>query len=257
MMWLGVGVGCVWGGLGGRARGPLEVDPQRHGAADVGDEPLLLARAAPTWIARDRKAGARAAIAEGSDMVVLDDGLQNPALRYDASLIVVDAGYGFGNRRLLPAGPLRETIDDGLARATAIVLIGDDPHGLARELQSRAPVLRAHLVPDDAALALKGRRVLAFAGIGRPEKFFDTLAALGATVVDRVAFADHHPYTADDAMRLVEDAERRDAVPVTTAKDFVRLPEGSQRMVTAIGVSLRFDEPQRLDDILKQACRGR
>jgi tetraacyldisaccharide 4'-kinase len=217
----------------------------------------LLARAAPTWIARDRKDGARAAIAEGVDTIVLDDGLQNPALRYAASLVVVDAGYGFGNRRLLPAGPLRERIDDGLARATAIVLIGDDAHGLGRELQRHAPVLHAHLVPDDAALALKGRRVFAFAGIGRPEKFFDTLAALGATIVDRVAFADHHPYTADDAMRVVEDAQRRDAVPVTTTKDFVRLPEGSQRLVTPVGVSLLFDEPGRLDDILKAACRGR
>jgi tetraacyldisaccharide 4'-kinase len=252
----GLRVGCLSRGYGGRNRGPLEVDPARHTAAEVGDEPLLLARAAPTWIARDRKDGARVAIAEGVDVLVLDDGLQNPALRYDIVLVVVDGAYGFGNRRLLPGGPLREPVTTGLARATAIVLIGDDTGGPATELQRSAPVLRARLVPDDAALRLKGRRVLAFAGIGRPQKFFDTLAELGADVIHTAAFADHHSYTPEEAMYLVEEAQRQDAIPVTTAKDFVRLPNGSQRMVTAVGVSLRFDDPEALDRILQPARHG-
>jgi tetraacyldisaccharide 4'-kinase len=249
-------IACLSRGYGGKNRGPLQVDPARHGAGDVGDEPLLLARAAPTWVARDRKDGARVAIAEGIDVLVLDDGLQNRALRYDVVLVVVDAAYGFGNRRILPAGPLREPVAEGLARATAIVLIGDDPNNLAAELQRSAPVLRARLVPDDAALRLKGRRVLAFAGIGRPQKFFDTLHELGTDVVHREAFADHHPYTPEEAMQLVEEAQRRDAIPVTTAKDFVRLPNGSQRMVTPVGVSLRFDDPDALDRILEPVRHG-
>lgn len=247
----GLRVGCLSRGYGGRLRGPVQVDPAHHTAAEVGDEPLLLARAAPSWIASDRKDGARVAIAEGVDVLVLDDGLQNPALAHDVALIVVDGGYGFGNGRLLPAGPLREPLDQGLARATAVVLIGDDPRHLADTLGRRLPVLRAQLVPDDAALRLKGRKVLAFAGIGRPAKFFETLARLGAEIVQCVALADHHPYTADEARRLVEDAQRLDAVPVTTAKDFVRLPNGSRRMVTPVHVRLRFDEPADLDRLLE------
>jgi tetraacyldisaccharide 4'-kinase len=252
----GLRVGCLSRGYGGALRGPVQVDPARHTAADVGDEPLLLAAAAPSWIARDRKDGARVAVAEGVDVLILDDGLQNPALVHDIVFVVVDAGYGFGNGRLLPAGPLREPIDEGLRRAAAVVLIGDDRRRLGAALSARVPVLRAQLVPDDAALRLKGQKVLAFAGIGRPAKFFDTLEQLGAELVARVEFADHHPYTPDDAMRLVESAQRLGASPVTTAKDFVRLPKDSRRMVTAVHVHLRFDEPERLAQLLEPMRRG-
>ncbi len=252
----GLRVGCLSRGYGGTERGPLEVDPRRQDASEVGDEPLLLAQAAPTWIARDRKDGARVAIAEGVDVLILDDGLQNRSLAHDLAFVVVDAGYGFGNSRLLPAGPLREPIDQGLARAAAVVLIGDDRTGLARRLGARAPVLTARLVPDEEAQHLAGRKVLAFAGIGRPAKFFETLAQLGAQLVGRVEFADHHRYTADEAMQLVEEAQRQDAVPVTTAKDFVRLPEGARRMVTAVKVGLQFDDLPRLDDILAPVLRA-
>jgi tetraacyldisaccharide 4'-kinase len=246
----GLRIGCLSRGYGGRLRGPVQVDPERHGAAEVGDEPLLLARAAATWISRDRKDGARAAIAEGVDAVILDDGLQNPSLVHDLALVVVDGGYGFGNARVLPAGPLRETVEDGLARASAVVLIGRATPELTALLVDRLPILRAEFVPDDAALRLKGRKVLAFAGIGRPAKFFATLDALGAQVIGRVGFADHHAYTPDDAMRLVEEAQRLNAVPVTTAKDFVRLPPASRLMVTPVNVHLRFDDTAALDRLL-------
>lgn len=252
---MGLRVGCLSRGYGGTLRGPVQVDPQQHTARAIGDEPLLLAEAAPTWVARDRKDGARDAVADGVDVLILDDGLQNRALVYDAALVVIDAGYGFGNGRLLPAGPLRETVDDGLKRAAAVVLIGDDRQGLAARLSARVPVLRAQLLPDDAALRLAGRKVVAFAGIGRPAKFFDTLEQLGAQVVDRIAFADHHRYTVDEVMRVIEAAQHAGATPVTTAKDFVRLPEDSRRMVTPVRVRLRFDDPGRLDTILAPALR--
>jgi tetraacyldisaccharide 4'-kinase len=252
----GLRVGCLSRGYGGQNAGPLEVDPKRHRAAEVGDEPLLLAGTAPTWIARDRKDGARAAVAEGVDVLLLDDGLQNPALVHDLALVVVDAGYGFGNGRLLPAGPLREPVARGLARAGAVVLIGEDHQNMAAALADRVPaVLRARLVPDDAALGLKGRKVLAFAGIGRPAKFFATLEQVGAEIVARLPLADHHRYTPDEAMQLVEEAQRLDAVPVTTAKDFVRLPEGSQKMVTPVGVHLAFDDPDALDRLVEPVLR--
>jgi tetraacyldisaccharide 4'-kinase len=249
----GLQVACLTRGYGGRERGPLLVDPEKHNAADVGDEPLLLARAAPTWVARDRKDGARVAIAEGADVVILDDGLQNESLRKTLSFVVVDAGYGFGNARVLPAGPLREPVERGLARAAAAILVGDDTFGLAEPLGRRLQVLRAQLVPDDSALRFRGRKVLAFAGIGRPAKFFATLAGLGAEVVASEEFADHHRYSEDEAMRLIEEAGKLGATPVTTAKDFVRLPDGARRMVTAIGIHLRFDDPDALDRLLKPA----
>lgn len=240
-------------GYGGALRGPVEVDETRHTAGDVGDEPLLLAARAPTWIARDRKDGARVAIAGGADVLVMDDGLQNPALAKDLRLIVIDGGYGFGNGRVLPAGPLREPIARGMARASAFVLIGEDDHGLASMLARHAPLLRARLKPDPAARALAGRRVFAFAGIGRPDKFFATLDALGAVRVGTSAFADHHPYTEDDAMRLVEQASQLDATPVTTAKDFVRLPPGARNMVTVVPVELVFEDEEAIGRILRAA----
>ncbi len=255
----GLEVACLSRGYGGRERGPLLVDPDRHKAGDVGDEPLLLARVAPTWIARDRRDGARAAIAEGADIVVLDDGLQNPGLRKDLSLVVIDGGYGFGNGRMLPAGPLREPIGRGLARAGAVVLIGEDTRGVADTLPPGLPVLRARLEPDETALRLRDRSVAAFAGIGRPAKFFQTLRDIGAEVTEVTEFADHHPYTEGEIMRLAESAQRRAATLVTTAKDFVRLPESTRALAVAVGVRLRFAEPEALDRLLAPvlgAARG-
>lgn len=250
LMSQGLEVACLSRGYGGRERGPLLVDPARHTAADVGDEPLLLAGVAPTWIARDRRDGAQAAIAEGADIVLLDDGLQNPSLRKDLSLVVVDGGYGFGNGRVLPAGPLREPAERGLARAAAVVLIGDDARDVAKVLPAGLPILRARLEPDAAALHLRGRSVIAFAGIGRPAKFLQTLREIGAEVIDVTEFADHHPYTAAEVMRLAETARCRQATLVTTAKDLVRLPEPARSLATAVGVRLRFADPAALDRLL-------
>ncbi len=239
-------------GYGGALRGPLAVDPARHDAAQVGDEPLLLAARAPTWLARDRKDGAKLAIADGADVVVMDDGLQNPSVKKDLSIVVVDGPYGFGNGRVLPAGPLREGLGRGLARADAFVLIGSDEQGLAAMLAPHAPVLRATLVPDAAARLLAGRKVHAFAGIGRPQKFFATLKELGAICVGAQEFPDHHPYSDDDARRQIEAAKSGGAIAVTTAKDLVRLPAAARAMVTAVHVDLEFDDPVSLSAMLRR-----
>lgn len=231
-------------GYGGRERGPLRVDPARHDARAVGDEALLLAAAAPTWLARHRPAGAAAAAAAGAPLVVMDDGLQTPSLTKDLSLAVIDGGAGFGNGRLLPAGPLREPLARGLRRADAIVLIGPDRHGALAALGPlEAPVIEAALVPGLEACRLRGRAVVAFAGIGRPGKFFETLAGIGCEVVARYAFADHHRYRPDEIMRIVERASARDAVPVTTEKDYVRLPEEAKPMVRTLSVALEWRDP--------------
>ncbi len=240
-------------GYGGRLSGPVTVDRSRHSAADVGDEPLLLAAQAPTIVARDRKAGARAAVAKGAGAIVMDDGLTNPGLRQDLSLVVVDGATGFGNGRVVPAGPLREKLTRGIRRAHAFVLVGTDLCNLAAALAEHAPVLAARLVPDAAGAALRGQRVLAFAGIGRPAKFFETLGALGAVVVERRAFPDHHRYAPDAAMRLLDDALRLNATAVTTTKDHVRLPDGVRPLVTQLAVNLMFDDPVAVERVLDQA----
>ena len=207
-------------GYGGSARGPLQVK-SHHTAAAVGDEALLLAAVAPTFIADDRYAGARMAVAMGANAVVFDDGFQNPTIAKDVSLLVVDTGYGFGNGRTLPAGPLREPASFGLARASALVLLGDgDFPGPTPAI----PALRARLTPtDESAAKLRGQRVIAFAGIGRPRKFFDTLRALGCTLLAEHAFADHHPFASSEIQTLLSEARTADALLVTTRKDFVRI----------------------------------
>ncbi|HYB56744.1 MAG TPA: tetraacyldisaccharide 4'-kinase, partial [Alphaproteobacteria bacterium] len=225
-------------GYGGSSPGPLRVDPAKHGFREVGDEALLLAALAPTWAARERAAGARCALAAGAELVIMDDGLQNPSLAKDLSLLVVDGGYGFGNGRVMPAGPLRETLARALARVQAAVLIGSDECRLTPLLEARVPLLKAQLVALESERALKGKRVLAFAGIGRPAKFYATLEALGCQLVARRDFADHHAYRADEIMQLVEEASALDAEPVTTEKDLVRFPPEARRMVHAVRVRL-------------------
>jgi tetraacyldisaccharide 4'-kinase len=235
-------------GYGGRARGPLRVDAARHTAAEVGDEPLLLAAAAPTWVARDRAAGARAAIAAGARMLLLDDGHQNRALAKDLALVVVDGAQAFGNRRLLPAGPLRESVAEGLARADAVVLLGEDRSGLGAELAETLPLLSARLEPE--ASAVHGKAVVAFAGIGRPQKFFATLEGLACEVLGRHAFADHHAYREHEILLLLDKASKLDAALVTTAKDRVRLPPHLQDLVEIVEVAVTWDDEAALEALL-------
>lgn len=245
-------------GYKGRLRGPVRVDPASHTARDVGDEPLLLAAAAPTWVARDRAAGARAAIAAGADLLVLDDGYQNPGLIKDMSIVVIDGGQGIGNGRRLPAGPLRETIASGFGRARAVVIIGKDRTGIAARVPRGVALLRARLVPDPAdAKLLRGKRVLAFAGLGRPAKFFDTLAEAGAKVVKRNAYPDHHPYAGPEVEATIAEALRMDAIPVTTAKDAVRIPETQRARLRVLRVTLACDRPEELDRLLAELKRRR
>jgi tetraacyldisaccharide 4'-kinase len=237
-------------GYGGSEAGPLLVDPARHDAAAVGDEALLLARHRPTVVARRRPAGAVLARASGADVVVMDDGFQNPSLTNTFSLLVIDGEQGLGNGRVLPAGPLREPAAEGLARAQAVVLIGPANQDLRRRLAGRE-LLAARLEPLGESLA--GRRVLAFAGIGRPEKFFATVAGLGAALVERRGFPDHHRYRPAELAALRQAAQAADAELITTEKDWLRLSADQRRGIAALPVHLVFSEPQRLDRLLQGA----
>jgi tetraacyldisaccharide 4'-kinase len=255
----GIAVHIVTRGYGGRLGGPVRVDPAGHDAAAVGDEALLLAKQAPCWVARDRADGVRAAVAAGAQMVVLDDGFQNPGIAKTLSFLVVDAAYGFGNGRVIPAGPLRESRARGLARADAVVLLGADaqPGCLERLGVGKAlPVLHAALQPV-ASERLAGERLLAFAGIGLPEKFFATLRALGAELVGTRSFPDHHPYRPGEIDGLLRAAEQARARLVTTPKDIVRVPVGVRAAIEVLEVETRWADPAALVRLLKAVVGGR
>lgn len=244
-------------GYGGNLPGPVLVDPADHDAKSVGDEPLLLSRHAPTWVARDRVAGAQSAASAGADVIVMDDGFQNPSLRKNVSLLVVDGEYGFGNRRVLPAGPLREDLDGAVARADAVVIIGTDSYGAKSVVGTQKPVLNARFVPVIEDDDLSGKPVVAFAGIGRPEKFFETLAGMGCDIVETRSFADHHPYGSDEVMRIVEIAAAAGAQAVTTEKDAMRLPLEAQDMVRTLRVALEWEDRDALDRLFAPALQAK
>jgi len=233
-------------GYGGRAGAPTMVDPHRHSAAEVGDEPLLLARIAPVWVGRDRVELARAAMTAGADCLILDDGFQDPGLRKTATLLVFDGTYGIGNGRVVPAGPLRETPARGLARADACLIIGPDQTGLAAGLLAGRTRFTGQLVARPGPELLSAP-LLAFAGIGRPEKFFTSLEEIGAILVGRRTFPDHHPYTEAQLQALAQDAERLGARLVTTEKDIMRLSGIWRERVAVLPVALQFDDEGGID----------
>ncbi len=238
-------------GYGGRLRGPVMVDRNRHNAADVGDEPLMMVRDVPVAVARDRLDGVALAKSQGATVILMDDGFQNPRIRKDASVIVIDSERGLGNGKVFPAGPLRAPLKVQLSRTDALVVIGDGhaADGVAAEIAGRErPVFRARLKPNaDSVARLAGKPVLAFAGIGDPERFFRTLRASGIEVARTRAFADHYMFSHAEITELVAEARREHLTLVMTEKDRARM-RGMDvaREILHFAVTLEFDEPEKL-----------
>jgi tetraacyldisaccharide 4'-kinase len=229
-------------GYGGRLKGPVLVDPARHSAADVGDEPLMMAALTPVVVSRDRVVGAVLARARGASAIVMDDGFQNPSLVKHLSLVVIDASRGVGNGFVFPAGPLRAPLDAQFARTDALVVIGEGEAADSVIARTDVPVFSARLVPDSASVAaLAGKRVLAFAGIGDPAKFFRTLQMAGIEIAAQRAFGDHHAYSADEVSSLRAEAAANSLTLVTTQKDCARLGAQAKGMVS-FGVALAYDD---------------
>ncbi len=234
-------------GYGGRLAGPIQVNLQTHGAEDVGDEALLLARKAPTWVSRRRAAGAKAAIAAGADIIVMDDGFQNPGLHKDLSVVVIDGGYGVGNGRVMPAGPLREFLKDGLSRMDAMVILGQNR---AFKLTTKMPTIDAFLVPEATSLLPDSRPVVAFSGIGRPQKFFDMLSEMGFEIAVAKPFTDHHTYSDVEVSALKSLASENGARLVTTEKDLVRLDLANAEGIEVVKVTVEWGDSAGIERIL-------
>ena len=249
-------------GYGGSLAGPVQVSEKKHKADETGDEPLLLAAFGATWVAKDRAAGARAAQSAGADVILMDDGFQNPSLTKDISIVVVDARRGFGNGLCIPAGPLREPVAAGMARADLVMSIGDAAaqNGLIERWGDEigdVPRLKGEVIPLQTGMDWTGTPFLAFAGIGHPEKFFATLRGLGATLVGTHALDDHQPLTTALLTRLDADARRLGAQLVTTEKDAVRLPAAFRPNVLTVPVRLLVEDWSALDQALDRVLSAR
>jgi tetraacyldisaccharide 4'-kinase len=249
-------------GYGGRLAGPVRVSSALHRAADVGDEPILLARLAPTVVARNRVAGAAFARSAGASVIIMDDGFQNPSLVKDLNLVLVDGRRGVGNGRIVPAGPLRAPLERQLARAQALIVVGS-PDGAARVIERaerrKVPVFHGRLEPDRAVIkAIGQRKVLAFAGIADPEKFFATLSSAGIQMANRAGFPDHHRFSAAEGLDLVTQAQANNLMLLTTEKDLARLagePDLQQLAAhaTALPVRLVVEEQDLLRELILTA----
>ena len=247
---MGVNVVGLSRGYGGEEKGPIPVQ-RHHTAKNVGDEPLLLARNAPVWVSAGRDDGARAAVAYGAEVIVMDDGHQNPTLQKTLSLIVVDAEVGFGNGCVFPAGPLRERLSESLDRADAIILMKPSPDyeisdHLAAQLKGQTIIPAFLKTPPKAP---KGK-LFAFAGIGRPNKFFDSLRRQGAELVEALSYDDHHPYNDKDIERLKSLSEEYEAQLITTEKDYIRLPKAFRKNVKVWPVMVQFEDELTLRALL-------
>jgi len=238
-------------GYGGKLQNII-VNNRKHTAKDVGDEPLLLSQQAPVVVNSNRFKAAQTAVEQGADLIIMDDGFQNPGLYKDLSFLVFDGHYGIGNGKIIPAGPLRETLEDGLKRADAVIILGKDIHNLAH--RCKLPVFFGHT--EAIQTTIDNQDVIAFAGIGHPQKFYHTLKQQGFSVVKTIDFPDHHFYTREELEEIVNEAKRLNAQIYTTSKDFVKLPQMYHNVINVLEIAVVWDNPEELIAFIKQKIKS-
>ncbi|MDG2475342.1 MAG: tetraacyldisaccharide 4'-kinase [Paracoccaceae bacterium] len=236
-------------------KGPHFVNPTKDSFREVGDEALMMSMSGPTWISRNRRLGIKSAIASDADIIILDDGFQNNSIKKDFSILVIEASIGFGNGYLIPAGPLRENIKSGLNKANLIITLGEKSaqtdFANANRFIEKLPKIKGRLVPETTDYKLKDRSVIAFAGIAHPKKFKTTLETLGANIIIFKKFTNHKAFKINALENLIMIAEKKQAILVTTEKDFVRIPKHLQHNFQVIKVNLEIQTPNLLIEKLK------
>lgn len=231
------------GGYGGYLKNVIRVDPAHHSYLQVGDEALLSAEVAPTWVGRNRINSAKAATLAGADVLVMDDGFQNNSIFKDFKILVVDSGQSFGNEFLFPAGPLRESVEGGIKKSDIVLIIGEKNEYIENRVKAvnkDIPLFYAKIQPQDNINIAPKSKVIGFCGIGYPAKFKKTLKELEVDLLDFIAFSDHHPYTITEIQKLIKSAQRTGARLVTTRKDFIKIPEVFRGQLTVIDIKLSF-----------------
>jgi tetraacyldisaccharide 4'-kinase len=221
-----------------------------HSPKSVGDESLLLSEIAPTWIGFDRSKSFELASENGADCIVMDDGFQNPTLQKDFSIVVINGEQGFGNKRVIPSGPLRESINRGLSRTNLVITIGDISDTIKDKIPKHIPLIGANFKIKEDDIMLKGQRITAFAGIAYPEKFFNSLKLVKANIVDKISYSDHHIYSENDLLYLAEIANKNKSILVTTKKDMVRIPKNFRSLVKTIDGFIQLNDEKLLLEIL-------
>ena len=238
-------------GYKGKLKGPTLVS-NKHSSADVGDEPILLSEVAPTWVSKNKIQGAKSALKSDADIIIMDDGLQNNTIHKDLSILVIDGGYGFGNNKLIPAGPLRESVKSSSTKIDFIVFVNDPAKNVKMDLSVfKCPILQSNIetIADDIDL---NKKFSAFCGIARPEKFFASLKKIGINLTFSKSFPDHHRYSEDEIMRLIEDSNIDNSLILTTKKDWVRIPEQAKLMVHFLDCKIKFQSIIKLESNLKR-----
>jgi len=248
----GLNVHFLTRGYKGRLAGPIAVDPKIHNFEDVGDEALLLSKISKTWVSHNRYLGAKAASKADAQVIIMDDGLQNSSVFKSLSFLVIDGSYGFGNKKLIPAGPLREKVEHAIKRADAAIIIGEDKKNIADKIGSKIRVIRGKIIVNRKYHSLKNKTCLAFCGIGIPEKFFSTLKNIGVTIKKKYIFPDHHKYSDKTIDGILKTAKTLKAVPVTTEKDFMRLPKKFLMKVKTVPIEIEWEEKRELVKLLER-----
>ena len=227
-----------------------------HSARSIGDESILLSEVANTWVGVDRINSARLAKEKNSNCLIMDDGFQNPTIYKDFSIIVINASQEFGNKRVMPSGPLRESIKRGLSRSNLVIVIGDPSHELKQLIPKNIPIVKAKFEIKKENKNFKGQNIIAFAGIAYPEKFFQSLTNEGAKIFKKITFPDHHIYSENDLLSLAEIANKKKSILVSTKKDFVRIPKSFRSLVNTLEGEIVFEDEEFIVEILSNVIEN-